>query len=226
MKNKHRSDTLILGVLLSLSGGFQDAYTYVLRGNVFANAQTGNVVLMSQHLMTGEFRRAVHYLLPVVAFAFGILAAEQIAHEFKKINVIYWRHIILILEMIVLTVVAFIPESLNTLANILVSFSCAMQVQAFREVKGHSYASTMCIGNLRSGTESFSKYLRSRDKTDIVDSLYYFGIILIFAVGAGLGGIISVRLGFKAILISSAILLIANLTMIEKGGSDSNSYRC
>lgn len=216
MKDNHRSDSLILGALLSLSGGFQDAYTYVLRGGVFANAQTGNVVLMSQHFMTGEFRTALHYLLPLIAFAGGILAAEQIAHEFKKLNVIYWRHIILIIEMVVLTVVAFLPASLNTLANIFVSFSCAMQVQAFRELKGHSYASTMCIGNLRSGTESFSRYLRSRDKTDIVDSLYYFGIILIFAVGAGLGGIVSSILGFKAILISSAILLIANLTMIER----------
>ena len=216
MKDKHKSDTLILGALLSLSGGFQDAYTYVLRGNVFANAQTGNVVLMSQHLMTGEFRTALHYLLPIIAFAFGILAAEQIAHEFKKLDIIYWRHIILIIEMIVLIVVAFLPEALNTPANVLVSFSCAMQVQAFREVKGHSYASTMCIGNLRSGTESFSKYLRTRDKTQIVDSLYYFGIILIFAIGAGLGGIISDIIGYKSILISSLILLIANLTMIQK----------
>ena len=216
MKDKHKSDTLILGALLSLSGGFQDAYTYVLRGNVFANAQTGNVVLMSQHLMTGEFRTALHYLLPIIAFAFGILAAEQIAHEFKKLDIIYWRHIILIIELVVLTVVAFLPEALNTPANVLVSFSCAMQVQAFREVKGHSYASTMCIGNLRSGTESFSKYLRTRDMTQIVDSLYYFGIILIFAIGAGLGGIISEIIGFKSILISSLILLIANLTMIQK----------
>ena len=63
MKDRHKSDTIILGTLLSLSGGFQDAYTYVLRGNVFANAQTGNVVLMGQHIMTGDFRRALHYLL-------------------------------------------------------------------------------------------------------------------------------------------------------------------
>lgn len=216
MKDKHKSDTLLLGALLSLSGGFQDAYTYVLRGNVFANAQTGNVVLMSQHLMTGEFRSTVHYLLPVVAFAFGILSAEQIAHEFKRQNIIYWRHIILFIEMIVLTVVAFLPDTLNTPANILVSFSCAMQVQAFREVKGHIYASTMCIGNLRSGTESFSKYLRTRDKTNIINSLYYFGIILIFAIGAGLGGIISGIFGYKSILISCFILLIANLSMIQK----------
>lgn len=216
MKDKHKSDTILLGALLSLSGGFQDAYTYVLRGNVFANAQTGNVVLMSQHIMTGDFRRAIHYLLPVFAFAMGILVAEQIAHFFKKLKKIYWRHIIMMLEIVVLFVVGFLPESMNTIANILVSFSCAMQVQAFRSLKGHSYASTMCIGNLRSGMESFSKFLRLRDRKDFVDSLYYFGIILIFAVGAGLGGVLSARWGFKTIFISCVILLIANLTMIEK----------
>ena len=216
MNNKHKSDTLILGALLSLSGGFQDAYTYVLRGNVFANAQTGNVVFMSQHMMTGDFKGALLYLLPLIAFASGILVAEQIAHFFKKLNKVYWRHIILILEIIVLSVVGFLPEEFNSLANILVSFSCAMQVQAFRSLKGHSYASTMCIGNLRSGTESLSKYLRTRNKSDIVDSLYYFGIILIFAIGAGLGSILSGYWGYKTILISSFILLLANLSMIER----------
>ena len=216
MNNKHKSDTLILGALLSLSGGFQDAYTYVLRGNVFANAQTGNVVFMSQHMMTGDFKGALLYFLPLIAFASGILVAEQIAHFFKKINKVYWRHIILILEIIVLSVVGFLPEEFNALANILVSFSCAMQVQAFRSLKGHSYASTMCIGNLRSGTESLSKYLRTRNKSNLVDSLYYFGIILIFAIGAGLGSILSGYWGYKTILISSFILLLANLSMIER----------
>ena len=216
MNNKHKSDTLILGALLSLSGGFQDAYTYVLRGNVFANAQTGNVVFMSQHMMTGDFSGALLYFLPLVAFASGILVAEQIAHFFKKINKVYWRHIILFLEIVVLFIVGFLPEEFNALANILVSFSCAMQVQAFRSLKGHSYASTMCIGNLRSGTESLSKYLRTRNKSDLVDSLYYFGIILIFAIGAGLGSILSGYWGYKTILISSFILLLANLSMIER----------
>ena len=84
ISNKHKSETLILGALLSLSGGFQDAYTYVLRGNVFANAQTGNVVFMSQHMMTGDFGGAMQYFFPLVAFASGILVAEQIAHIFKS----------------------------------------------------------------------------------------------------------------------------------------------
>ena len=216
LEKTQTSESFRLSALLSFSGGLQDAYTYNVRDGIFANAQTGNVVFMSQRLMTGDFRGALRYFLPLVAFASGILVAEQIAHFFKKINKVYWRHVILILEIIVLSIVGFLPEEFNELANILVSFTCAMQVQTFRSLKGHNYASTMCIGNLRRGTESLSKYLRTRNKSNIIDSLYYFGIILVFAIGAGLGSILSGYWGFKTILISSVILLLANLSMVER----------
>ena len=101
------------------------------------------------------------------------------------------------------------------LATVLVSFSCAMQVQTFRKVNGHSYASTMCIGNLRSGTAALSVYLREKKPEQLEMSLYYFGVILFFAVGAGIGGVLSVHLGFHAIWGSSGLLLISFLLMFK-----------
>ena len=56
------SDSLLVGALLSFTGGFQDAYTYLCRGKVFANAQTGNIVLLSAALLraaVGEHRADV-----------------------------------------------------------------------------------------------------------------------------------------------------------------------
>ena len=50
-----RSESFSLSALLSFSGGLQDAYTYNVRGEVFANAQTGNIVLMSQNFMSGHW---------------------------------------------------------------------------------------------------------------------------------------------------------------------------
>lgn len=44
---RQTSETFLLSAILALSGGFQDAYTYNARDEVFSNAQTGNVVLMS-----------------------------------------------------------------------------------------------------------------------------------------------------------------------------------
>ena len=219
-KNIQMSEAFITSVFLALSGGFQDAYTYFTRDQVFSNAQTGNVVLMSQHFMAGEWMRGLHYLLPLFAFAGGVFFADCIQGKFKYSNRLHWRQWILLLEILILFLVGFIPQDYNMLATTLVSFSCAMQVQTFRKVGGYSYASTMCIGNLRSGTAALSAFTREHRPEQLRQSMYYFGIILFFAIGAGIGGNISMRLGFKAIWISSATLMISFLLMFieEKEG--------
>ena len=203
------SESLLISAILSFSGGLQDTYTYLIRGEVFANAQTGNVVLLSRYIMTGDFKSGLHYLLPVIAFVIGIIVAEQIDYRFKYHERLHWRQIILVIQSILLVIVGILPLSLNTLANMLVSLSCAMQVQSFRKVRGHSYASTMIIGNIRSGTESFSKFLRDKNRDMLLQSLYYYGIILVFALGAGIGSLLSNVLGIYTIWASALLLLIS-----------------
>ena len=78
---KQMSEAFICSAFLALSGGFQDAYTYNTRNEVFSNAQTGNVVLMSQNFMTGKWEAGLKYLFPLFAFALGVLIAEQIQNN-------------------------------------------------------------------------------------------------------------------------------------------------
>ena len=146
--DRQMSEAFITSVFLAMSGGFQDAYTYFTRDEVFSNAQTGNVVLMSQNFMTGQWGEGLRYLFPVLAFAIGVVAAERIQSTFKYAKKLHWRQMILLIEILILFAVGFMPGELDMLATVLVSFSCAMQVQTFRKVGGYSYASTMCIGNL------------------------------------------------------------------------------
>ena len=211
-----RSDSFLLSALLSFSGGLQDAYTYMVRGKVFANAQTGNVVLMSQNLMRGQWILSLYYLCPLLSFALGVFVAERIENRFKENRPLHWRQIILLIEMAVLALVGLLSNRFDMVANMLVSFSCAMQVQSFRKVQGYGYASTMCIGNIRSGTESLSQYFRSRDKMALRKALNLFGIILIFAIGAGIGGILSGVFGIRTIWISVAFLFIVTIMMIKE----------
>ena len=216
-KNKiQTSETFVLSAILAMSGGFQDAYTYNVRKEVFSNAQTGNIVLMSQHIMMGELMKGLSYLFPVVAFALGVLVAERIGHRYKGAKRIHWRQIIVAIEIVILFAVGFIPERYDMLASMLVSFSCSMQVQAFRKVNGYGYASTMCIGNLRSGTESLSIYLREKQHGALKKAAHYYGIIFIFAIGAGIGGICSLHIGIRAIWISSILLAIVCAMMIKE----------
>ena len=74
----------------------------------------------------------------------------------------------------------------------------------------------MCIGNLRSGTESISVYIRNRNKESLRKAVYYYGIIFVFAMGAGIGGLLTIWLGVQAIWVSCILLLISCLLMIRE----------
>ena len=214
------SDTLRTALFIILSGGFQDAYTYCCRGEVFANAQTGNIVLMSSACFIGDWATVLKYLIPVLSFLVGTAAAEMIHLRFKPCEKIHWRQIILICEMVLLFSVGFLPHTIDPLANALVSFVCAMQVQTFHKVRGHAYASTMCIGNMRSGMEALCAYFRVHDKEILKKALTYFSVIGIFAVGAGIGTFVTKMIGDKAIWICCVLLFISFSLMFvsEKEG--------
>lgn len=210
------SESFRLSAILSFSGGLQDAYTYNVRGNVLANAQTGNIVLMSQSFMSGQFSTGIRYLLPLISFAAGTFLAERLEHKFKNNENIHWRQVILLIEVIILFFVGLIPDNYNMIANMMVSFSCAMQLQSFRKVNGYGYASTMCIGNLRNATVNLSQYMRNKEKASLLKALNYYGIIITFGAGAGLGGVLTGYLGIRTIWISPILLSIVSILMIRE----------
>ena len=114
----------------------------------------------------------------------------------------------LLWEILLLFLVGFIPHSLDQLANALVSFSCAMQVQSFRQVEGVPFASTMCIGNLRSGVEALCAFLRTGDRQERRKARLYFCLILLFALGAVTGSLTAQRLDLPAIWLSCCLLAL------------------
>ena len=92
--NQHEiqmSEAFLNSAFLALSGGFQDAYTYNARNEVFCNAQTGNVVLMSQHFMAGELTAGLGYFFPIIFFALGVWVAEKIQANYKYAQKLHWR---------------------------------------------------------------------------------------------------------------------------------------
>ena len=210
------SEAMSTGIFLTLSGGFQDAYTYYTRGKVFANAQTGNIILLGHNAMNGDFTDAFRYLVPVLAFAGGIYISEVIRGVYREYGKLHWRQIVVVLEILLLFVVGFLPQSMNMAANILVSFVCAMQVEAFRKMKGSAYASTMCIGNLRSATEMLYRYRHTKEKGCLEKCLRYYGVILVFGIGAALGSFMTSLFEERTIWLSCGFLFVCFCIMFIK----------
>ena len=123
---------------------------------------------------------------------------------------------------LLLFLVGFLPQEQNLLANAIVSFACAMQVQAFRKVNGYAFASTMCIGDLRSGVEAFCIWRKTHEPRAKDRMVRYFGIIFLFALGAGLGSKSAAQLGGRAIWISCCFLLVSFALMFIREELEEN----
>lgn len=210
------SESLRLGVLLALVGGYLDAYTYLCRGGVFANAETGNIVLLGVNLAQGQLTRAVKYFFPVAAFFLGILLAEYLRFRMKTAKQrFHWRQLVLVIEIAVLTAASFAPMGgrWDMAVNWSVGFVCALQVESFRVIRGKAYATTMCTGNLRSGTELLFRYLETKEMECLHQCLRYYIVIIVFILGAALSSVLSRWLGGYALLVACAGLVAALFMM-------------
>lgn len=216
---KQISDSVACGIILALSGGCMDAYSYLFRGNVFANAQTGNMLLFGVNLAGGEFAAALKYLWPVLAFTAGIILSDMINRR-KNYQRIHWRQFSVLIEALILAAAAFLPESQNAIANVMISFACGIQVESFRAIRGNSIATTMCIGNLRSGTYHLDRYLLTKEPLYLRKSFLYYGIIVSFVVGAILESGLIALMGSYAILFSSVLLTVTFFFMFLKVTDD------
>ena len=105
---KQMSESKFVILALTLAGGLQDAYSYFVRDHVFANAQTGNIVLLGYYLVGGLFSNSMRYLFPILSFIIGVFIAELIHSLLKNNHLLHWRQIVLSLEVVLLVAAGFI----------------------------------------------------------------------------------------------------------------------
>lgn len=213
------------GLLLAFVGGFLDAYTYLTRGGVFANAQTGNMVLLAVGVAEGNLKKAAYYLIPILAFAIGVYATEWIKKRCMDKSLRSWEERIIIVEIILLALIGFLPKEVpNAIVNVSVSFICSLQVNTFRKVGDLPYASTMCTGNLRSAMEKLFRYFVNREKKSGRQAVWYFAIILLFIAGAAVSAVLIGLVGEKSIW-SCCVVLGVVLTILLYGNRNLNKLR-
>ncbi|WP_281085266.1 YoaK family protein [Methanosarcina acetivorans] len=197
-----------LGILLAIVGGFLDTYTFIGRGGVFANAQTGNVVLVGIEAAAGEWEQAVFHAVPILAFIVGVVVAEMIKKPSIRLFIPDAERAVLILEIAVLFVIGFIPyKSPDIIVTVAVSFVSSVQISSFRKLVGSPYSTTMITGNLRSATQEAYIAFTKRDWKSALRAVRYSIIITAFLAGAISGGLLTSIIGAKAVWVAVIILI-------------------
>lgn len=216
MKRWQISESIMVGILLAFSGGFMDAYSYINRGRVFANAETGNIILMTLKICEGKFLESINYIIPILSFAIGVAICEIIKHRKEKINIIHWRQIIVIFEIAAFVFVAFLPQGMNQIANSIISMISGIQFATFPKVRGTAMATTMCTGNLKNGTQNLYRGIKTNDKSALEKGIYYYVCIFVFIIGTMVGYLFVGLWAERAILLAAVAMLIIFFMMFRE----------
>lgn len=202
-----------IGMLLALTGGFLDAYTYLWRGQVLATAITGNLVLMGVHLVDGHFAKSFGYVFSIIAFMGGVFVSNVLLHILDRRNVErQWQKYILLIEILALAIAGFFPlNTWDTAANMVISFVSALQISCFRNFCGYSAFTTMCSGNVKNIVDGWSQWLLERTVAERDKAIFYTALVFSFMLGVFTCNLFSRHCQQFTILLATIPLLITYL---------------
>ncbi|MBQ7014319.1 MAG: DUF1275 domain-containing protein [Oscillospiraceae bacterium] len=198
--------------LLMWTGGFLEAYTYLLKGGVFANAQTGNLALLGLALAEQNWMQAIDCLIPVMAYIVGIWLTLHMPRRLQK--GLRWETLFMLVEILVLFAVGCLPASVPFgVSTVAVSFLCAMQYNTFTKAHGIPMATTFCTNNLRQAVIHFYK-AKHHEKGAARKAWFFVRHLLWFVAGALIGGILCGIMAERAVWINAAVLIPAAGIMV------------
>ncbi|MFQ9681057.1 MAG: YoaK family protein [Ruthenibacterium lactatiformans] len=194
---------LRVGLCLAFTGGFLDAYTYLLREE-FANAQTGNMVLMA--LYAARRDRGLYYLLPIAAFLQGD-RPEWLKARLTNAQHIAWQHVVLLAEAILVFAVDCAAERAGRCGECDGFVHLLSQVNSFG-ARGACLMPQRCARAICAVQASMCSPGHTATKRRAV-ALRYCAVILVFCAGAWAGAVLAGAWGVHAVWACSAALLAA-----------------
>ncbi|NUX99821.1 DUF1275 domain-containing protein [Paraburkholderia sp. JPY169] len=202
-----------IAILLTLCGGFLDAFTFVGHGRIFANSMTGNIVVTAVSLAAENRGAALAHLVPLGGFAVGVFGAHLLrlaASRDESLSAI----VALLLEAVFLFAAAIVgmPQLLLIPG---ISFVAALQTTIFTHSGTQPYSSVMTTGNLLRTLQGFFRStIPRRDFAGIRSAAVLATICFCFACGATAGAVATQRFHDVALLGPSSLAFIALICLV------------
>lgn len=203
--------------LLTVAGGMMGLYTYTMRGEVFCNAQTGNIVKMSLAFGQGNFAEGFYYLIPFMAYIAGTVVSEILPEKVRRVHFIRWDTLLVGIEILALFAIGFIPLTWpHQIVQVAINFLCAMQFNTFRQAEGIPMATTFVTNHVRQIGINIAKQIRHKDEDEARRKISRHGnIIMAFFTGGVLMTVASSLFGQYAIWLAIIPLSVCFAVMLK-----------
>ncbi len=207
--------------ILTILGGFMNAYTYVTRDGVFANMHTSNMSKLGIGLAESDWTKALTAGLMILSCIIGAAFSEcvktvcgSLAKKGKYKG--DWRKAALAVEALILFIIGCAPPEFNSdVVLYSVAVITGFQLGLFRSWYGSAHNTTICTGNIRNVGSNLFNAVYKHDHASVKKFLFYFWLVFSFVLGNFIGTFLSQWLGCKAVWCGS-LTAIACLIIVAR----------
>lgn len=200
MKNKDIFMHPLIAILLAITSGGIDAYTFIEQGGVFAGLQTGNSILFGISLANHDFAQSLKYIFSIIFFALGILIIKVMQRKLDSINT--RKVIIMFYEIVVILIVGSLVKDTSSVIIVgLLSLVSAAQLQEFKLLKGNPFNPLMMTGNISKIANNAYLSLVDHDRKARLILIDTIMVITSFILGTFIIGIVDHYLESYSVLV-------------------------
>lgn len=200
MKNKDIFTHPLIAIILAITSGGIDAYTFIEQGGVFAGLQTGNSILFGISLANHDFAQSLKYIFSIIFFALGIVIIKVMQRKLDSINT--RKVIIMFYEIVVIMIVGLLVKDTSSVLIVgLLSLVSAAQLQEFKLLNGNPFNPLMMTGNISKIANNAYLALVDHDKKAqslLIDTIM---VITSFILGTFIMGIVDHYLNAYSVLV-------------------------
>jgi uncharacterized membrane protein YoaK (UPF0700 family) len=195
---------------LTAAGGSMDACVWLAHGHVFANAQTGNIVLMAVEAAAGAWMKALRHVPSLIAFCVGVLSSRVTGSRLKR-RLRDSRSPRLLFECLALVALAFTTRRLSdAVVTGGVAFLAGFQISSYSQLRGWSFNTGMTTGNL---WHALRAAVEASEDAAAGDAALKAGVpgllVLSFGLGALAGGYATLHVGDHALLVTACLVAVS-----------------
>lgn len=218
------ANSLRLAILLTLANGSLDAYTFIARGNTFANVQTANVIFVGIGLAQHDWSAVLAQVYPIVAFSVGTLVAVHLKSGRAPRLGGYPLAWVMAVQACVLFGIGFVPSAVpHGFVTVPIAFLAGTQIGLFRSVGDLGYLPVATTGNSLRLVETGYSALLDRSAEARRAFGVYGGLILSFGTGALIGAVLTHAFDERAIWASAALIACAGVMFVVEKRTTSRS---
>ena len=197
----------------SMIGGFWGGYTIFNYMDIFANAQTGNLIKLVLLMCEGDFTFVGFMILSFVIYcagnAFYVLVRRKAKISMKIVS--------LICSSVAVILIGAIPFIRNGyIACYPIVFVAPIQWNAFKNAAGNSSSTIFSSNNVRQAAILTTNFVLTKDKKTGGKAAFYWLTLLSFHIGVALSGVTSLIFGTLSIWFCFVPILLTSGAWVYK----------